>query len=166
MKEYRQKKSEELKQYRQNNKEKFKKIKEKFIENNPDYHKEYSKKWRKSNPGYNKKRKQTNPLIKLHHSISDAYYRGIKSINGIKSNKTLDVLGLESWNLFKEHIEKQWEEGMSWENYGRNFKNNWSIDHIIPISSAKTEEEIKKLNHYTNLRPMWHIDNVKKGSKI
>ena len=42
----------------------------------------------------------------------------------------------------------------------------WHIDHIIPISSATTEEEVYKLNHYTNLRPMWGSDNIRKSNKL
>ena len=89
--------------------------------------------------------------------------RGLKS--QLKSQKTLSVLGLESWDKFREYIEKQFTEGMVWENYG-NTKESWSIDHIIPISSAKTEEEVYKLNHYTNLKPMWHLENIQKSNKI
>ena len=54
-------------------------------------------------------------------------------------------------------------DGMSWDNYGRD---GWHIDHIIPLSSTKIKEEIIKLNHYTNLQPLWATDNLKKGSKI
>ena len=50
---------------------------------------------------------------------------------------------------------------MSWENQGK-----WHIDHITPLSSAKTEEEVYRLCHYTNLQPLWAEDNLKKGSKI
>lgn len=52
---------------------------------------------------------------------------------------------------------------MSWENHGLF---GWHIDHKIPLSSAKDEEELKKLCHYTNLQPLWAIDNIKKRDKI
>ena len=56
---------------------------------------------------------------------------------------------------------------MSWDNYGKGNNNNtWHIDHIIPISSATSLEEIKKLNHYTNLKPMWCSDNIRKSNKL
>ena len=40
------------------------------------------------------------------------------------------------------------------------------IDHIVPISTASTEEEVIALNHFTNLRPMWARDNMVKGAKV
>ena len=59
-------------------------------------------------------------------------------------------------------------ENIYWENYGLyngELNYGWDIDHIIPISTAKTEEEIIKLNHYTNLQPLWRFDNLSKGKK-
>jgi hypothetical protein len=57
--------------------------------------------------------------------------------------------------------EEKFTEGMSWDN-----KNEWHIDHIIPLSSAQTEEELYKLCHYTNLQPLWAEDNLRKSNKI
>ena len=63
--------------------------------------------------------------------------------------------------ILKEHLELQFVDGMSWDN-----RSEWHIDHIIPLSSAKTDEEIYKLCHYTNLQPLWAEDNLKKSNKI
>lgn len=50
---------------------------------------------------------------------------------------------------------------MTLENHGE-----WEMDHKTPLASAKTEEEIIKLNHYTNFQPLWRFDNRSKGAKI
>ena len=63
----------------------------------------------------------------------------------------------------KEHLESKFTGNMTWENYGFY---GWHIDHIIPLSSAKDEDGLKKLCHYTNLQPLWCKDNLSKGSKI
>jgi hypothetical protein len=61
----------------------------------------------------------------------------------------------------KLHIEKQFTFDMSWDNAGE-----WHVDHKIPLSSAETPEEMYRLCHYTNLQPMWALDNIKKGDKL
>lgn len=61
----------------------------------------------------------------------------------------------------KNHLGSKFQEGMTWDNHGK-----WHIDHIIPLDSAKTEEELYKLCHYTNLQPLWAEDNLKKSNKI
>ena len=55
-------------------------------------------------------------------------------------------------------MENQFIDGISWENYGE-----WHIDHIIPLSTSKSIEEINRLCHYTNLQPLWAFDNLSKG---
>ena len=65
--------------------------------------------------------------------------------------------------MLKKHIESQFKDGMSWENHKHD---GWHIDHIIPLSSAKNEENVYKLCHYTNLQPLWATENYKKGKKI
>jgi hypothetical protein len=77
-----------------------------------------------------------------------------------KQNTTFEVVGCSPQEL-KIYLEQKFINPMSWENQGK-----WHIDHIIPLSSAKTEEELYKLCHFTNLQPMWATDNIKKGSKI
>ena len=52
---------------------------------------------------------------------------------------------------------------MTWENYGLR---GWHLDHIIPLSTAKTKEEVIALSHYTNFQPLWWRDNICKSNKI
>ena len=70
------------------------------------------------------------------------------------------VVGI-NYNDFKKYLESKFFDGMSWENRGE-----WHIDHIIPLSAAKTEQELISLCHYSNLQPLWGEDNIKKGNKI
>ena len=52
---------------------------------------------------------------------------------------------------------------MNWKN---NTPKGWHIDHIIPLDSAKTPKALERLMHYTNLRPLWATENIKKGNRI
>lgn len=63
----------------------------------------------------------------------------------------------------KLHLELFWDQGMTWDNYGKK-EGQWSIDHIYPLSLAQREDSLKEACHYTNLQPMWNIDNIKKSS--
>ena len=79
-----------------------------------------------------------------------------------KTRKSSDLLGISIEDALK-YISDKWQPGMSWENKGAN---GWDVDHICPCFQAKTEEELIKLQHYTNLAPMWSMDNrIKCGSK-
>jgi len=137
--------------YRLNNPEKVKIRRKKYYENNKIKHSEYFIK--KYNNDSNFKL-----ISNIRRRIS--IFLKIKKID--KTNKTFDIVGCTP-EFLKEHLEKQFKEGMSWGNYGFY---GWHIDHIIPLSSAKTEEEIYKLCHYTNLQPLWAEENLKKGNKV
>jgi hypothetical protein len=80
----------------------------------------------------------------------------------IKNNTTFKILGCSPEDL-KIHLEKQFKEGMCWDNYGYY---GWHVDHKIPLDSAKTEGDVYKLCHYTNLQPLWRKDNSKKSNKL
>jgi hypothetical protein len=86
-----------------------------------------------------------------------------------KNNRTEKILGC-SLKEFINYTESLFEDWMSWENRGKyngSLKYGWDIDHIMPISSAKTIEDVIKLNHYTNLRPLCSYENrVIKKDKI
>jgi hypothetical protein len=75
-------------------------------------------------------------------------------------SKTKDIIGI-SFNEFKLYMESKFVDGMNWEN-----RSAWHIDHIIPLSTAKSAQELIALSHYTNLQPLWAIENLKKGDKL
>jgi len=163
----------DLKSYHKN-KEKRLLYSKQYKENNPEYVKKgqnQTKEWFKNNPDYMnnwmKEKRENDPSFKLHKILSSQIYTYLKKNSKIKSKLSLKIVGLENWNLLKEHIEKQFTEGMTWDNWGIGKDNStWHIDHTIPASSATTEEEVYKLNHYTNLQPMWGSDNQRKSNKL
>jgi hypothetical protein len=134
---------------------------------NKDKRKKYNQlpEVKKRDNDYMKTYSKSTPEKHLATNIRCSISMRLREINSKKDQKTLDIIGLGSWEEFKHHIKSQFTDGMNWDNYGNKIETDWSIDHIIPISSATTLEEVKKLNHYTNLRPMWHIDNIKKSNK-
>jgi len=81
-----------------------------------------------------------------------------------KAYKILKLLDCTA-KFFKEHIEKQFTSGMSWENYGRK---GWHVDHIIPLHSfnLKDPKEQLKAFHYSNCQPLWAEDNMAKRGKL
>jgi hypothetical protein len=143
------------KEYRERNKEKIAKMKKDYIENNKEKHNEYRKSL------YYRKMK-THPFFKLKKCLRQRVYVLLKG--GLKSKKTMELLGCSLEN-FKKHIESKFQEGMTWENHGLK---GWHIDHIIPCASfdLTKEEEQKRCFHYSNLQPLWWIDNIKKSDKI
>ena len=117
--------------------------------------------WRKNNPNYTTERKKNDPVFKLIKNVRRRLKRFL-DINYItKRSQTFKIIGCTP-QFLKEYIENQFIDGMSWELMGKYIH----IDHIIPLSSAKTEEELYKLCHYSNLQPLWAEDNLKKGDKI
>jgi hypothetical protein len=140
----------------------------KFNERNPGKFAEYRRKHFVNNKEkilkrtreWDKKRRNADPVYRLRRSTSNLISCYIKRHGYKKDSVAVEILGCE-WSFFKEYIENQFLSGMSWDNYGE-----WHIDHIIPASSANSEEELKKLNHYSNLRPYWAADNLQKGAKF
>lgn len=85
---------------------------------------------------------------------------GMKRMGYKKRSKSFEILGC-TWPEFKAHIERQFLPGMTWEN-----RHLWQIDHITPLATAETEADVIALNHFTNLRPLWAVDNLAKRAKI
>jgi hypothetical protein len=147
--------SEKQKQYYLDNKGKIKERNLNYVKNNKDKLNESRRNWHKN-------KLETDKLYlvkcKIRSSINSAFER---IFNGTykKSKKSNDILGC-SYDDFKIYIENKFDENMNWDNHGE----YWEMDHIIPISWAKTEEEIYKLNHYTNFQPLIKQINKSKSN--
>jgi len=153
-----------------------------WVKNNPEKNKlrqQNRTPYNKSNPGgfkviqrrYKNKRMLTDVTYKMYHSISVLIRSSFKNVGNNKSRKTQQILGC-TFEEFKEHLEKQFEPWMNWDNYGKyngelNF--GWDIDHIeplFPLGITRSEEDIVRLNHYTNLRPLCSkVNRVLKRNK-
>lgn len=83
-----------------------------------------------------------------------------------KSKSTMDLLGCEL-PFFIKWLEGQFEQGMSWSNYGQG-NDKWQIDHNLPCSSFDftDPEQQKECFHWSNLFPMWQKHNYVKGDSI
>lgn len=139
------------KEYRENNKDKINIVKRKWVIN----------------------KRKTDNLYKLKEDIRSLIRTSFNTKSYIKNSKTLDILGC-SFDEFKEYIESRFELWMTWNNKGNpkdgiyELNKTWDIDHIIPLSTANTEDDIIRLNHYTNLQPLCSYTNrfIKKDNLL
>lgn len=146
------------KEYYLKNKEKISKYKKQWALKNSEELKVYKRNW-----AYNKSK--TNIQYKLSNIIRSRLRSALRCAN-IKntSYKHIKYLGCSIEQL-KKHIESQFDNTMSWENYT---KDTWHIDHILPLSKfdLSKEEDLKIVCHYLNLRPLSATENFIKYNKM
>jgi hypothetical protein len=159
---------------KESSREKNRERSKKYRENNPDKIKEGRIKWSNNTKKYDwkinnsdkvkeyRKLYSQRPKCKMADSVRRRIKKYLKLKNLTKNNKTFDIIGCTPTEL-KVYLESLFTTGMSWDNYGLY---GWHIDHKKPLSSAKTEEELLTLCHFTNLQPLWAKDNLTKSSKI
>lgn len=140
------------KQWESKNKDKISKNKKKYYIDNKD-------KIIKRQNSYQKEKYNNDIQFKLKVSLRSRLNRAIQ--NNQKSGSAISDLGCSIEEL-KKHLEDQFTEGMSWDNWGYN---GWHIDHISRLADYNLEdrEEFLKACHYTNLQPLWAEDNWSKG---
>jgi hypothetical protein len=150
---YRKENENKIKEYRLKNREKILKRKRDWSRENIKHVLQYAK-----------NKRDTDIQYKIRNSIRNRINSAIVYQKTTKHCSSLKLLGCSIQNA-KEHLEKQFKEGMTWDNYGHK---TWHIDHIIPCASfdlTDTEQQ-KKCFHYTNLQPLWAKENISKGAKI
>jgi hypothetical protein len=114
------------------------------------------------NKYYRNKRYKEDSLYRRKENLRKVLAGAFRRLGYKKNKNTTDIFGCE-WDFLYMYIQRQFKGGMTWDNRGRK---GWHIDHKIPLSSAKNEEDMLAICHYTNLQPLWAIDNIKKSNKI
>ena len=142
---------------RKRRQEEYIKNREGYLRRSSEYQLNNKEKIRDSNKLRGRNLKFTNPLLNLKRNISTLIRMTFRG-NYKKGKKCVDILGC-SIEEFKNHIESQFLNWMTWENKGNAceelmYNCSWDLDHIIPVSYAKTEEEVYLLNHWSNFQPM------------
>ena len=108
---------------------------------------------------YHAKKKEGHVFV-MTYRVRNIINQSLRRFYYGKNSRSQEILGC-SWEFFKCYIESKFTDGMSWEN-----RSEWELDHIIPVSSAKDEQEMLRLNHYTNFQPLWMLDNRKKSNRL
>lgn len=138
-----------------------------YIENKNCY-KSYQSRNKDYRNTYSKNRRLSDEVFKLSGRIRNLILYSFLRNGFPKNSKTQEILGC-SFVEFVSYIESKFETWMNWSNHGKyngEINYGWDIDHIIPISSAKTEKDVIKLNHYSNFQPLCSYTNRHiKGSK-
>lgn len=111
---------------------------------------------------YQKEKSKTDPIFLLKRRCRSRIYDALRKKGWTKKRKFAEYLGC-SEQEFKDHIESLFTEGMTWEKL---HNGEIHIDHHFPLSLAETEEDVYRLCHYKNLKPMWAMDNIKKSNKL
>jgi len=141
-----------------------------------DHYREYQREWKrkfyKTEKGIetikkisrdNVTKRRNDPKAKINHRFSSAI---LKSIRRNKAGYHWeDLLGFTLKNLM-DHLGKQFEQGMTWDNYGK----QWHIDHKIPIAAFNYEKftdiDFQKCWSLENLQPLWATENLCKQDRI
>ena len=132
------------------------------------YYREYNKKYyfknkerlSKNNTRNARERRKTNPSFRILSALRCRMLHALKGKN--KSASTMNLLGVKNIEIVWQRLESLFQDGMTRENHGV-----WHIDHITPCTAfdLTDPEQQEKCFHYTNLQPLWALDNIKKGNR-
>ena len=109
---------------------------------------------------YEAKRRREDPLHRLECNLRNRIYKATK--RGSRNASAVRDLGC-SISHFKLYLENQFEDGMTWENYGT----GWHLDHVIPVSHYDLSDRMQTLEafNWLNYQPLWARDNLVKGAR-
>ena len=138
--------------------------KNKTIIKNKQYRLTHKQELREQKRIYEKQKRNGDPNYKISCNCRNRIRLAIR--NNWKANRTSALIGCSVPEL-KLHIEKQWQIGMNWKNWGYG-NDKWHIDHIIPCAFFDMSDPVEQYMcfNYSNLQPLWQQDNIKKSDKI
>lgn len=155
--------------YYRNNKERMAIITKKYREKNRERYRESHQKYYQENKEAIKENVKRNHYKRMDEDLGyrllnrcrSRVYSALKAQNTHKAKRTIELIGCTVPELVK-HLENQFTEGMTWDNYGK-----WHVDHIKPCAlyDFTKEEHQRECFHYTNLQPLWAEDNFRKSAK-
>src|SRR5579863_6654653 len=154
---------DKTKKYRNNNRKKFREQRRAFYKRHPDkmsiYYDRYYDRRLSYHKMYIKKRSLVDPNFKLGLLLRSRLYNALKGNR--RTGSAVRDLGC-SLDFLRNYLKKQFKPGMSWSNHGK-----WHIDHIIPLTlfDLTDRKELLKACHYTNLRPLWARENLKRPKR-
>ena len=150
------------KDYRKKNEQKIKEYKKKWTKENRIKDNLNSKKWKKNNKEkinkYFLNRRKTDILFNLRNNIKSNILSSLKRNKYTKKTKTYNILKCE-YNFFMH-----WLNGLASNGYTYGI-GDLQIDHVVPSSLAKTEDETLLLNHYSNFQLLSTFENQSKGNR-
>ena len=153
----REKRLQYFSDWQKDNRDRLNDYHQKWREKNIDKHREYKRK-------YEKHRKDTDPLYKLITNFRTAIWTVLKESNVDKYGHYFDVLQYTPEELIN-HLEKQFKDDMTWDNYGI-----WLVYHMSPITYFDIhdmgDDEFMKCWSFENLQPMWGEENIRKSNKV
>lgn len=134
---------------------------EKHKEQISEYHKKYINENREKHREHIRNRLHTDELFKVKEQTRNMIRYALRSSGHRKESSTKDILGCEL-DFFFEYLKDTWAQ-----RYGEPWSGQpFHIDHIIPLATAKTEEDVIKLCHYTNLQMLTPSDNRDKWDRL
>ncbi len=161
-------KDRDRRQYYLDNKEHLDARNKEYYRQNRDERLKHSREWYKANReeriqqtmAYARGRRETDLSFRLANNLRSRLSTAIK--NKQKTGSAVADLGC-SIGEFKLYIEHQFQEGMTWDNYGE-----WHLDHVLPLASFDLTDRMEFLEacNWLNMQPLWAINNMRKGAKV
>lgn len=113
-----------------------------------------------------KRLRETSADYRFRCNLRGRIHKAIRRGDGLKSGRTLDLIGCTVAEL-RAHLERQFLPGMAWSNYGHG-ADRWNVDHLVPCAAfdLSDPEQQRRCFHFSNLRPLWQPDNIRKGARL